>query len=454
MSRRSIWVLAAAVPALFVVPTLAADVKSASVAVVSASPDWAGVYGGLIGGYSRSLSSQNLVGSVFNTGNYRVNGGLAGVDFGFNYQFGKWVIGLDTEIDKAALTGSKGQDFSSSFSALVMTRGRVGYSVGNFLPYIGLGPAYGEFASSANFPGAPRVAASQTRAGWSFSAGLDYMITPNLWARGEYSYICFGQSIVDNVDNIRFMGNYFRLGLDYKLDVPGLHREGADAGGELGDGAYNWAAFYVGPSIGGAATGQRSAFKLNDASIGAVTSPGAGGIVGFGLQGTVGVEAGVNWQKGRYVFGAETDVHESQLSGQGAGPRFDASSGGLKGTLSQIDTINQQGSARLRAGLALDRWLIYGTGGVAYAAFNSSSTFTAPGLASKTGLESILVGPVAGVGVERAIWKNWTAKFEYMYADFGAANFSFKAPAPFGQVGSRIGVSEHILRAGFNFMVN
>jgi len=422
-------------------------------ASAASPPDWSGVYGGLLAGYSLGFSSQSAITSDYSSNNYGVSGGLVGGDFGFNYQFGNWVIGLDTEIDAADLKGSKAPAFSSSLDALLMTRARFGYAIGQFMPYIGLGPAYSEFASSAVLPGAGPISNRQTRAGWSFALGADYSITQNLFVRADYTYVCFGEAVVGNVDNVVLMGHYFRLGLDYKFDVDGLKKEPdevVDAGRP-----YNWSGFYVGPSIGGGAIRQSTALSLNNVPLVAGDEASAGGITGFGLQGTVGFEAGANWQVGSFILGAETDFHQSQLTGQGVSPHFSLNINGVSGNFIGSDTIDEQGSLRVRAGWPLGRWLIYGTAGLAYASIESSSTFTTKTATSDLDYEATHLGPIVGLGVERAIWSNWTTRLEYLYADFGRVGYSFNGPAPIGgTVGSRIGVSEHILRVGFNMMFN
>jgi outer membrane immunogenic protein len=434
-------------------PGFAADSEPLAASIAD-QPDWSGVYGGVIGGYSHALSSQDGIGYEYHSGDYPISGGLAGANFGFNYQFGKWVIGLESELSAARISGTRAPNFSSNLDSVFNVRARFGYSYGNFMTYLGLGPAYGRLSTSETFPGAPLISTSQIRSGWIFALGTEYMITPSLTARAEYMYICFGASIVQNSNNVGLMGHYARIGLDYKFDVPGLKREGAANDAESKGGPYNWGGFYFGPSIGGSTARTNTAYSLNNAQIGGINNDSAGAIVGFGLQGTVGAEAGANWQIGQYVIGAETDFHFSQLTGAGTHPRFSASQGGVLGTLSQIDTIGKQGTFRARFGLALDRWLIYGTAGLAYAEFDSDSTFFIPGNTVSSKLDSTRIGPVAGIGVERAIWGHWTTRLEYMYANFGAADFSFNGPAPFNVIGSKVDVHEHILRAGFNLMFN
>ena len=69
-------------------------------------------------------------------------------------------------------------------------------------------------------------------------------------------------------------------------------------------------------------------------------------------------------------------------------------------------------------------------------------------------LDETRIGPVLGLGVERAIWGNWTTRLEYMYADFGKTRYAFNAPPPYNTVSSGINFGEHILRVGLNYRFN
>lgn len=85
---------------------------------------------------------------------------------------------------------------------------------------------------------------------------------------------------------------------------------------------------------------------------------------------TFGAQAGYNWQKDYLVYGVETDFN--YLDGWGGGksgfyptPAFFRPEGIAGYWLNYQQPVNFYASMRLRAGLAFDRLLIYGTGGVA-----------------------------------------------------------------------------------------
>jgi outer membrane immunogenic protein len=124
-------------------------------------------------------------------------------------------------------------------------------------------------------------------------------------------------------------------------------------------------------------------------------------------------------------------------------------------------------TGRVRAGFTpADRVLIYGTGGVAWANFQSS-TAVAFGTIPQFGVfngathfgsaSSNQLGWVGGAGAEWAVTNNWSIKAEYLYLRFDA--FSYTSPlvaaaAPFAPGyawNTTITPREHVLRLGVNY---
>ena len=150
--------------------------------------------------------------------------------------------------------------------------------------------------------------------------------------------------------------------------------------------AYLWTGFYAGLNLGGdwRATGA-------DAS----------GVIGGG-------QFGYNWQFGPLVLGGETDIQGTSLHGSTV----------LFSTIGHSITSNVSldylATLRGRVGFAHDRWLVYGTGGLAYTTINHDGM----GLVGVSGTYSgsnERNGFAAGGGVEWAFWDRWSAKAEYLY---------------------------------------
>jgi len=79
---------------------------------------------------------------------------------------------------------------------------------------------------------------------------------------------------------------------------------------------------------------------------------------------------------------------------------------------------------RGRAGYAFDRWLVYGTGGLAVANvnFEQSNAYPAFPLSSSDNFSASTTrtGWTAGAGVEYTFVHNWSLKAEYLYVDLGS----------------------------------
>ncbi len=134
----------------------------------------------------------------------------------------------------------------------------------------------------------------------------------------------------------------------------------------------------------------------------------------FDVDGFVGgVHAGYNWQSGSFVYGVEGDLDYTNVKG---GSDFDYFQD--TGHLS-LDS-DWQGSMRLRAGYAVDTWLFYGTGGIAFG--RAEMETSAPGIAFSD--KNTHVGWTLGAGIEKAFTPNWVGRLEARYTDFGSEDYN------------------------------
>jgi iron complex outermembrane recepter protein len=160
---------------------------------------------------------------------------------------------------------------------------------------------------------------------------------------------------------------------------------------------------------------------------------------GFVFGGTV----GANYQVGSLVFGVEADGDWADASGFGTFTASALCAGGCLTTSSWLSTV------RGRAGYALDRFLIYGTGGAAFG--NVRANFSNDSVGSTTE-----AGWTAGAGVEVALARNWSAKAEYLFvklADGSCTTDCAIADASGTPVIPNVAVkfSESIVRGGINY---
>jgi opacity protein-like surface antigen/hemolysin activation/secretion protein len=212
------------------------------------SPISTGLYAGLNVGYSwdarptvattsvparsdldQGIFSFNPASALSATGfsNSNADGALGGGQFGYNYRTDKFVLGLETDVQGAAVKGRGG--FSNAATAtvagvqpagLIQTsianeksldwlgtlRGRAGYLVTpTLLGYATVGLAFG--GVSAHSLAAQGAASNllplrstnvighicDTRVGWTIGGGLEWMFSPKMSLKVEYLYYDLGQ---------------------------------------------------------------------------------------------------------------------------------------------------------------------------------------------------------------------------------------------------------------------
>ncbi|MBX9990591.1 outer membrane protein [Phreatobacter oligotrophus] len=176
--------------------------------------------------------------------------------------------------------------------------------------------------------------------------------------------------------------------------------------------AFSWTGFYVGAHAGyGFGNSRFVALGVFPTS---VNGPLLGGQVGF------------NYQINQIVLGVEADLAFAAITGRPG--NFPAIS----------HRTNMLGSLRARGGFAVDRALLYVTGGLG---FQGAATAQTPGPAEKY----TRMGWTLGAGVEYALTQNWTAKLEYSYYNFGTRTLG---PIYGGTVRSDI----HTVKIGVNYL--
>jgi outer membrane immunogenic protein len=176
--------------------------------------DWTGFYGGINAGYGWGDSKFNLGGV---TSNSSPEGALLGGTIGYNYQWGQTVFGVEGDFDWSdahGRTGCVAGTCETKNRWLSTVRGRLGYAVDRFMPYITGGAAFGDV--NANIPGVGSD--RDTRAGWTVGAGAEYAFTPNWSVKAEYLYVDLGKlNCAACGGNVKFNENIVRTGLNYKF---------------------------------------------------------------------------------------------------------------------------------------------------------------------------------------------------------------------------------------------
>ena len=216
---------------------------------------------------------------------------------------------------------------------------------------------------------------------------------------------------------------------------------------------FTWNGLYVGGQIGyawGRDPVTWSGISNDDELAGGTFSHNPQGVIG-------GAHVGYNFQINQWVLGLEGSVDGTSLSNTLVVPVNDFV-GDTPGSVTASSKPNVQGSLRGRLGIAFDRALIYGTGGVALTGFDTTIVDTTgfftgvPG--SNATFTNTRAGWTVGGGIEYAVTDNWWVRAEYRYSDFGyTTDFPFAGALPFADsfVSLRHHLTENQVQAGLSY---
>ncbi|MPZ56919.1 MAG: outer membrane beta-barrel protein [Rhizobiales bacterium] len=225
---------------------------------------WAGFYIGANAGYAWSGSnSVNMTGTDTGGGGLgsalagggipasiglSADGFIGGIQLGYNWQFGQWVYGLETDIqwvdgeDSATVRTNVPAFFpirtsvSRELSWLGTLRARLGVTfTPTVLAYVTGGLAYGEHelalsvvAPAAAPPMNSRATSRETLVGWTVGGGLEWALWENWSVKAEYLYydlgdhdVTVGYAYGGNTSSLTarsdVTGHIVRAGLNYRF---------------------------------------------------------------------------------------------------------------------------------------------------------------------------------------------------------------------------------------------
>ncbi len=271
--KRILFAVSAAALALSAGSAFAADLPSRKEAPVYVPPPppppmWTGFYGGLNigGGWTDNGGAHNTSSAYYDTrysmgapvpGNAGVSnlfflpdgnslggagGVLGGAQVGYNFQFGQFVIGAETDFQGTSISSSNtngggvlypafynnagGGNYltavnlvgsaNANLSWFGTVRGRVGYLITPTLLLYGTGGfAYGQ-VDAWGF--------SSTNTGWTAGGGVEWMFAPHWSAKVEYLYVNLSGSNSLNNSGYNFGYNYnpglnvVRAGVNYHFN--------------------------------------------------------------------------------------------------------------------------------------------------------------------------------------------------------------------------------------------
>ncbi len=205
--------------------------------------------------------------------------------------------------------------------------------------------------------------------------------------------------------------------------------------------AYNWTGFYVGVNAGWTWDETTFQYDVTGATPATASSGGAPAPAPFRFTpdgALAGGTIGYNWQfSPSWAFGLEADWDWTNAPGTTPCPVI---------TFSCQSKLSDLGSGRARFGYVWNEFLIYATGGAAWANVTNQTV-----LGATTGTTSTKVGYMAGLGIEAPIFQTLTMKAEWLYYDLGTATYVVDNPTTQSVSAREWGST---VRAGFNWRFN
>lgn len=205
---------------------------------------WSGFYLGLEGGggVGSTTHTNALFPAATSGADQNLRGGLLGGTYGYNWQFGHVVAGLEGDLSWSGIsdtfTSANGlptfcpaaTPCFTSLQWLGTDRARLGYAQDRFLIYATGGVAYGSVNATILNAGIFNIdSETHTRVGYAVGGGIEAMITPNWSAKLEYLYVDFGTSVGYTAfppppplqpENVSLKFNVIRFGIDYHFNGP------------------------------------------------------------------------------------------------------------------------------------------------------------------------------------------------------------------------------------------
>jgi opacity protein-like surface antigen len=363
--------------------------RKAPPAVFVPPADWGGFYAGSFVGGNASVFETNRFISQSGTAFGLTTGALVG----YNIESNKIVYGLEGDLQSNyaihKFSPQPGMVVGSEASNLYTLHGRarLGYDLGEFMPYIAGGVAYGRTEQYLRAP-FEFDGDTQSQVGWTIGAGLDWKVNLPILGqsvlRGEYLYDSFPTATY-NLNGPTFRTSTSEHSIRFAL----ISRIGENWHPPAGPDTVDWSGDYVGALVGGTWD------QITTKGFGTSAKLDASGITG-------GIYTGHNWVFGQTVLGLEGATMLSSVTGHGP----------EAGIANASYNEYSQSDLRGRVGYAFGRFLPFFAAGAAYSPSQQINTANHNNVGD--------VSPFSwtvGAGIDYMLTERLVARAEYLYSD-------------------------------------
>ncbi|MER2606254.1 MAG: outer membrane protein [Siculibacillus sp.] len=173
--------------------------------------NWTGFY---LGANLGAEMLSDKVDVAAGSGSLKPNAVFGGIQGGYNFQTGPWVVGVEADLGygrptKSGTFAGQAERVEKGVSGTV--RARVGHAFDRLLVYGtgGLAVANVKVSDDAS-------SRTATKAGWTLGAGAEYAVTQNVSVKGEYLYADYGKINV-GASSHAISEHLLRVGANYKF---------------------------------------------------------------------------------------------------------------------------------------------------------------------------------------------------------------------------------------------